>query len=352
MKIYFCDVCNESIPLQDIKDNLATTVNGKIYCQNHNPIAVAQGIKGGKRSDKVSVLMLGVVIILLAAMIFLMVWERGDKDAEYALLADFIQVRDNLGEMSRKWNEFQAGYGTFKDETAKGVSSVGAFETDMEQLKRDLGDLRVELNSLNENLRGASNLRGKQDALDMKQKEFGDRLAGLEERVVLLKDKLFIVEGNLDNLIRSGVVSGGGAKGGKTSAAQTGEMDSAESEELVRLKNRLTSKDNGERFEAVNEVYDKRIKEALPYLLPLLEDPDQFDQVGAIQTVGEFLYLPAVPVLVKVLREPDVPAREEAQRWLIRMTGESGLEFDVRASKSERERAVKKWEEWLKKNNF
>ena len=25
MKIYFCDVCNESIPLQDIKDGLATT---------------------------------------------------------------------------------------------------------------------------------------------------------------------------------------------------------------------------------------------------------------------------------------------------------------------------------------
>jgi len=74
-------------------------------------------------------------------------------------------------------------------------------------------------------------------------------------------------------------------------------------------------------------------------------------QVGAIQTVGEFLYLPAIPILVKVLKDPDVTVREEALLQLIRMTGETSLNFDPRGSNSERDKAVKKWEEWLKKNS-
>lgn len=124
-----------------------------------------------------------------------------------------------------------------------------------------------------------------------------------------------------------------------------------ESYELILLKRRLSSKDNSERFEAVNNVYDKRIKKALPYLLPLLEDSDQFVQVASIQTVGEFMYIPALPVLVRVLRDTDITVRDEALLQLVRITGETNLMFDVRASSSNREKAIKKWEEWLERNN-
>ena len=77
-------------------------------------------------------------------------------------------------------------------------------------------------------------------------------------------------------------------------------------------------------------------------------DVDQFVQVGAIQTVGEFLYQEALPVLVKVLRDPDATVRDESLRQLIRMTGKNDLNFDVRGSDSVREKAIRKWEKWLK----
>ena len=38
MKIYFCDICNESIPLTDLKDGRASTIKGKIFCGNCNPL--------------------------------------------------------------------------------------------------------------------------------------------------------------------------------------------------------------------------------------------------------------------------------------------------------------------------
>ena len=65
MKIYFCDECNESIPLQDIKDNNAVTLKGKIYCQNCNPLKEVAYEKGHARSAGLSNGLLFLVAALL-----------------------------------------------------------------------------------------------------------------------------------------------------------------------------------------------------------------------------------------------------------------------------------------------
>ena len=67
MKIYFCDVCNESIPLQDIKDGVATTIDGRIYCREHNPLRAFQDLGSKRSGDRMPVLMYGIVIVLLQA---------------------------------------------------------------------------------------------------------------------------------------------------------------------------------------------------------------------------------------------------------------------------------------------
>src|SRR5262245_45784567 len=38
MKIYFCDGCNESIPLADIQAGQVTTIKGKLFCRNCIPL--------------------------------------------------------------------------------------------------------------------------------------------------------------------------------------------------------------------------------------------------------------------------------------------------------------------------
>lgn len=348
MKIYFCDVCNESIPLQDIKDGVATTIDGRIYCREHNPLRAFQDLGTKRSGDKMPVLMYGVVIVLLVVVLGIMIFGGGDKSQEYATLDDQIQVRNDAAAMQTALEQLQETSGDLKLKTQELDSENSVIQTDMVQLRGDLGGIRGEIKQLSDNLKTASDARKKLDGLELKLQEFNARLSSLEGDAVSIRQQISGLKEEISKSAGSGTVAV--ADPSDSSGGLTDDSGGGDSEELIRLRKMLTSNDNSVRFEAVNQVYDRRIREALPYLLPLLEDRDQFVQVGAIQTVGEFNYLPAIPVLVKVLRDTDVTVREEALLQLIRMTGETGLEFDPRASASEREKAVKKWEDWLKKN--
>ncbi len=351
MKIYFCDVCNESIPIQDIKDGVATTVGGKIYCRSHNPLQAVQGLAVKKSSEKTSIVLFAIVIVLLMAVLAIMLWGQGDKDEEFATLSSQVKLRSDLGNITERLNLLQPDTVALKVKSQEQETILSGIQTDIIQLRGDLAGVRGEVRNLAENLTTASDLRTEVKELALKLGEFNGRMSSLENEYSSIRQRLNSYRADLDKLASAGpvTVTTSGTKPGSTRTDKPAKAE--ESKELKELKGKLTSKDNSVRFEAVNLVYDNRIKEALPYLLPLLEDPDQFVQVGAIQTVGEFLYLPAIPILVKVLKDPDVTVREEALLQLIRMTGETSLNFDPRGSNSERDKAVKKWEEWLKKNS-
>jgi hypothetical protein len=348
MKIYFCDVCNESIPLQDIKDGVANTIDGRIYCREHNPLRAFQDMSGKRSGDRLPVLMYGIVIVLLVVVLGIMIFGGGDKSQEYATLADQNQVRNKAAAMQTALEQLQETAGDLELKTQELDSENSVIQTDMVQLRGDLGGIRGEIKQLSDNLKTASDARKKLDGLELKLQEFNSRLSSLEGDTVSIRQQISGLREKMSKRGGSGAVAA--VDTSDSSGVPENEPGGSESEELIRLRKMLSSNDNSVRFEAVNQVYDRRIREALPYLLPLLEDRDQFVQVGAIQTVGEFNYLPAIPILVKVLRDTDVTVREESLLQLIRMTGETGLEFDSRASASEREKAVKKWEDWLKKN--
>jgi len=350
MKIYFCDVCNESIPLQDIKDGVATTVGGKIYCASHNPLQAMQGITANKSTEKTSIVLFAIVIVLLMAVLAIMLWGQGNKDEEFATLSSQDKLRGDVGNVTERLNLLQPDVVALKVKSQEQETILTGIQTDIIQLRGDLAGVRGEVRNLSENLSTTSDLRTAVDGVALKLGEFNGRMSALENDYSGIRQRLNGYKADLDRLAQAGpvAVSPQATNSGEPAHKPATEK---ESKELKELKAKLTSKDNSVRFEAVNLVYDNRIKEALPYLLPLLEDPDQFVQVGAIQTVGEFLYLPAIPVLVKVLKDPDVTVREEALLQLIRMTGETGLNFDPRGSNSERDKAIKKWEDWLKKNS-
>jgi len=350
MKIYFCDVCNASIPLQDIKDNLATTIDGKIYCRQHNPLRAMEGLQIKRAPERVATVMFGIVIVLLVVVIVLMILKPGGPSEEYATMAGQSRVRDDISSLQDRYDRVREDLADQEKKVQERETLVSGIQTDIVQLRGDLGGVRVEIMHLADSLKTASDLRNRQEELLLKIEEFSSRVSDLEGTMETFRQRLGRYESDLTRLAAAGPVTGSSDSSGGGSADPSATADAGESEELIALKKKLQSKDNSDRFEAVNQVYDQRIKEALPFLLPLLEDADQFVQVGAIQTVGELLYLPAIPILIKVLRDPDVTVREESLLQLIRMTGETSLNFDPRASTSEREKAVKKWEEWLKQN--
>ncbi|MFH2000148.1 MAG: hypothetical protein ABIK28_10725, partial [Planctomycetota bacterium] len=96
MKIYFCDECNESIPLQDIKDNNAVTLKGKIFCRKCNPLKEVQAHKVHPSSTALTQILLLVVAALLVAVICLMLFFPRGKDDQYVTVDDMTQTLDQL----------------------------------------------------------------------------------------------------------------------------------------------------------------------------------------------------------------------------------------------------------------
>ena len=106
MKIYFCDLCNESIPLKDINSNRITIEEGKIFCQKCAP-------KKLKSGDRVPGAVFAVVALLLIGLVLLAGYgwkvaadldtshrslksalastHRGDREAYTDAKSDFIQ---------------------------------------------------------------------------------------------------------------------------------------------------------------------------------------------------------------------------------------------------------------------
>lgn len=349
MKIYFCDMCNESIPLTDIKDNQAVTIKGKIYCRNCNPLKeMEQKITGTPSSPFASVLTILVAVLLVAvsAVIGYLIWERSGQEIQYAT-ADALQEANGLVQ------HLQNELGGIGEELVKLQNKIDGQGTNLSKMdselvviRGDVSGLKSEFESMTPNFETVTNVRKRLDALDVLQGGFSTTLTDLKSRIGDYGARLADLESRIESLAAGGGIPRVGVVGDEEETPGS----TKESPELQAIKKKLASKDDGERFEAVFEVLDNRIKEALPYVVPLIEDPDPFVQIGAMQSVGEFLYMEALPSLVKVLRDPDVTVRDEALRQLIRMTGQNNLNFNVRGSESEREKAVRKWEKWLKES--
>lgn len=346
MKIYFCDACNESIPLQDIKDNKAATLKGKIYCKNCNPLKDVVEQRSQAPAPAFNTLLMVVIIVLLVVVISLMVFYKGAPDVEYVSTGDLQDTlqrfEQNVGAQTDLVRQEQAALDESLKQQALNLSKI---ESEMMVTRGDVQGLKSENENMSKNFQSVTNVRERLDTFILKQDEFSTALAESHADLERYRGQLKELDRRVEKMSMS-IKTGSLFTSGKTGDWEP--SATGESAEVKGIREKLESKDAGARFEAVYQVLDERIKAALPFVLPLIEDPDQFVQVGAIQTVGEFLYQEALPVLVKVLRDPDATVRDESLRQLIRMTGKNDLNFDVRGSDSEREKAIRKWEKWLK----
>ncbi len=350
MKIYFCDVCNESIPIQDIKDGMATTIDGKIYCKEHNPLRAFEGMSAKKAPDKLQTAMLFLVLLLLGAILVVMIMDKSGEEENFALQSELTKLEEDFDDLEKKYADFLGKYDVMEARAMERDSLIPQVQTDITQLRVEQADLRTRMDNLGENIKETSNVKDQVVALELDQKAIKSRMAAMDELFGEQEQKMNELEDSIVMLASASpaTTSGTGTTTGPVNPAEA----EPDSDELVLLKKQLTSKDAAERYDAVSQVLDKRIKKALPFVVPLIEDPDLFVQIDAIQVVGEFLYLDALPALVKALKDKEALIRTEALTQLIRMTGETSLEFDPRGSKSERDKGVRKWEEWLKKNGY
>jgi hypothetical protein len=338
MKIYFCDGCNESIPLVDIQAGQVTTIKGKLFCRACIPPGAGAGPAAGPAPARRATHPL--LLVVLLGLLAYTVWRdlprltaavtgqdevsgelarSGERLALDAVAADVARLADATNELERRLT-FQRG--------------------DVESVRASGADLSRGLAQLNESIDGL--VRGQAETGQLIEKlaiqENRDQL--LQARIDTLADMVSV----LDNRLTTQAAAA--AAEPVPLAGELAGTDACSRTELDEIRRQLLDADAGRRFDAVDRISKGRYKELAPDLLPVLEDEDLFVRILAMQVLGDFGYIEAVPALFEVLEDPNAPIRKEAAETLVRLTGYDP-EYDPRATQAVRDKAVKRWKDWL-----
>lgn len=356
MKLFFCDICNESIPLQDIKDNRATTIKGKIFCRACNPLnelattdapmsptAATAGRAEGAGGGSIAVLFVGLVASLGASGYLL--YERAFSGAAQGeRMSARVDRLDGDLQDAKTNMKMIAG-------NVEGLSGLRVLPARIDKIDEDLARARGELTTVvtavaaaEKNLNTVGSLRERLDQLALRQDELTKSIGRVEGLLSAIQTELREVADRPPVIVTS---NGSGVDPGASdpSAADPAIGDSPK---LLELIEKLGSTDAMVRWEAVDQIRVGKEKALVPHVVKLLADRDTFVKAQAIYTLGELKATTAVPDLIKLLRDDEQMIREEALTALVEITGQT-IKFDL-SSKTEREKGIKRWEEWLAKN--
>jgi hypothetical protein len=336
MKIYFCDGCNESIPLADIQAGQVTTIKGKLFCRNCIP--PGSGTPAGVDAPAARRGTHPLVVVVLLGLIGYLVWRdlprltavvSGDDEAAAEL--------QDTGEDAR-WEALNVrldGLVTDLDEVERQNMLHRGAQDEARSVAADVA-------------RGLDQLRDELDAVQRGQAETGqliEKLQFQENRTQDLEKRINVVA---DAVARQATAVPAAGVQGPVATAVPAEAapapDATLQAELESIRKRLLDPDAGHRFDAVERIGGGRYKQLAPNLLPVLEDEDAFVRIRAMQVLGDFGYVEAVPALFDVLEDPLPLIRKQAAETLLRLTGYDA-DYDPRGTKPERDKAVRKWRE-------
>jgi hypothetical protein len=350
MKIYFCDLCNESIPQEDLEQNRVTSVRGKMICARCVPsiagapggapaaapaaaAAAAAAVGGGR--------MVAVVALLLAGFGLYLGWNANGRldrqDDPGPRLAALDKTVSDAGARVAQLDETLRAESSARERSAADVSKLreenAAHLARLEGIERDVGAIRKDLAIL------PADREKIIASIDAKQGQFEAQLDALQKE---LKD----AQAKIAAAAAEPKAAPAAAPGAAPAKDPTPTLDP----ETKKLLADFNGKEPSVRWTALDHIAKRHDPTLLPYLMPMLDDADAFVQFRAIQAMRELNAKTAVGHLVKLLRDNDVIVRGEAQDALITLTG-NPMRFDFEnGAPAEREKGAKAWEEWYEKN--
>jgi hypothetical protein len=351
MKIYFCDVCNESIPQDDLEKNRVTTVKGKMICAKCVPPAAVAATAASAPAGTVTPVMAasagagGAIALLVAIALgglgtFFALQAKNRLDVAPDLaprLEDVTRTCDRLLEdvsaQNKRLDAIAASITKIEGDVAANREGGAEQLARLEKVERSLLDAKSQFDLVRSG-------RDHVEQLEVSQKKLDH---DLEELKAAMSD----VRKNMKTLAAAPAPTEPGAPTPEAPKKEEGPQFDAETKKLIAD---LTNKDPSARWSAVDRLAKKRDVRLIPSLLPLLEDSDAFVQFRVISTLRELNARSAVSRLIKLLRDGDAIVRGEALDALVTLTG-NPQRFDVESGPpAEREKGVKGWEEWYEKN--
>ncbi len=347
LKIYFCDGCNESIPLKDINANRIAIDAGKIYCAKCAP---RKPREAARVSTGVVVALLLLVATLVGSAAFLMGRQlqavetklsgvdkdvtrlRADADAyrreslsredaatqRADLMESLGRVEKELAGATEKWNVLAA---TLRTEVAAVEQRV------LESMKADRAAVAKELDALKKlGAEGTESMATLRAGLDQSDRRVSELAAKVAELAAMPKTAPATPE-----------------------SAPVTETDMTAEKEQRDLIGKLKDPEAAERYKAVIELGRLKGDTVISALEAAVADPESYVRDAVVRQLRKLGSHSSIPILLKSLRDEDYFVRASAREALKALTS-ADVAFDPGASAPEREARAKEWDAWWASN--
>lgn len=349
LEVYFCDLCNTSVPVGALRDGTARRHGDKVVgpcclaaltgAAAARPAAGAPRDAGGSRSG----VAVGAVVVVLAAVAGAAMFVDWRLSEEARQLDG--SVRSLAGSLTRSEDQIVQLTQRIADTAARGdLASVSAAIADLRGVV-ETGDetLRVRVES------GESRVVELRDALRAAHESSLQQAA----RLAMLHDEVRSLGRDIAELRaapRVAVPARPDPMADPTPPAAT-EPDPATTlpATLMHYVARLSDRDDGTRFEAVDELLESKDPRVFVHLVPLATDPDPFVRRLVLEGIANHRSVDTVEALLTALADPEGIVRHTAFESLKKVTGQS-LPFDPDGSADQRAAMQRRWRQWWDKN--
>ena len=356
LEVFFCDVCNASVPQADLDSRDAVRVKGKVLgkcclagihgsdgmSKNPSPPSSAAGpVPTSSGRGGVA----GATVILLAAV------AGGAMFLDWRLSEEVSTISNEVRLLNVEAREQKGRLVLLKEKLGSALTM------------RDLAGIEESVAALPQMVAASEEkLRGRIDGSSMRFDELG---RGIEE----LKANQLRQESTDQRLTREVRLLGEEVSAAMARARpapievdpasedppdMTTDLVNADAEvpaELSHHVSKLSDSDPGARFEAVDKLIQSRDPSILDKLVAMTKDADPFVRRLTVEGLSDFRKAVSIEALLTALADAESIVRHAAYSSLRKLTGED-IAFDPDARKDERRAAQRRWQDWWRKSKF
>lgn len=372
MRIYFCDKCNESIPLKDMQTSRVTIAENKIYCSKcaPRPSKFKSAFRTGYRVLLPALLCVGVGMVVFA------MW--GDRILSAEPKEDYGGKIDKLEQrLSERLKDLDSRI-ALAESDLKETTPAG---DELSKLSRIHRALNEQVNAIKEQRHSLNTLKDEiQGRTDQQYALVDARLAKLEEADAKASSSIDVVLNDIEkNRVElqnqkkriEEVATTVAAVGARTAApppaavpnptadnpaAPAKPTDPAEKplsavdeRKLQDSVKKLGDKDESRRFAAVFEIFDIKGRRAEEALVKAMDDRIDYIQQSAIGCLADLGAQWTIPLIIPKLKSENTFIRDAAISALEKLTGQK---LDVKAESGATKLAAKakELEKWWADN--
>ncbi len=344
LEVYFCDLCNTSVPQRDLDLGAAVRVKGRVL--GSCCLGEVRGSSAAETRPGSKIGIAGAAVIMLAAVAgtaMFVDWRMAEEFGELQ-----TQIRSLEGRLREDQNRL-------RDMEVRLGSTVTSRE--LAGVRDSVAQLGAGIGSSESTLRGSlDGATGRIDALSRRVEEFGEEQARQRSGVDSLRAELRQLGEELAAALarpRPAPVEPSGFEeeppmepaGAAVPAAEKRGLPADLTHQIAKLKDA----DPGTRFEAVDKLIQSQNPAVLEELIQMTKDSDLFVRRLTVEGLRDFREPESVDALIESLADPEGIVRHTAYTSLQKLTGQN-IAFDPEGKRDERRSAQRRWQDWWRKN--